>query len=514
MRHEEGATPVIVGIGEVTHRNRDLARALEPAELMAGVLREATADAASMSPRSGVAQALLAGIDSLDLVPIRSWPYVDPCGELERRLGVRPARHVYGPVGGESPVRHLHEAALRIARGESRVAAIVGAESRYWVEAATKTGATLPWGEREPASPVPLPAAYLHEIAVAHGMFLPVTLYPLYENASHVIWGQTPREAMAESALLWSRYSEVAASNPYAWLTRAYTPQEIATAGPDNRMIAWPYTKHMVANPMVNMAAAVLLTRLDIARELEVPEDRLVYLWGGAKADEPRDILGRDQFVRSHAQDAVMEAMLAQAGGDAAAFSMLELYSCFPVVPKMARRTLGLAADARMTSTGGLSFFGAPLNNYMTHAAAGLVRALRADRDKLALLYGQGEFVTKHHALLLASRPPVPGMLRDHYSVQSEADARRGRVPAVVGLHTGAATLETFTVVYERDGSPKHGVVLARTASGSRLMARVDPQERASIAALLDPDTSPVGSVGQVAPGDDGLLRWRTASPC
>lgn len=509
MRHEDAATPVIVGIGEITHRTRDLAHAVEPAELLAEVLREAARDALCARVQPGATNPLIGQIDSLDLVPIRSWPYLDPCGELERRLGVRPARHLYGPVGGESPVRHLHEAALRIARGESRVAAVAGAESRYWVEAALKAGVTLPWGERGAVSPVPLPADYLHEIAVAHGMFLPVTLYPLYENATLAAWGQTPREAMAESARLWSRYSEVAASNPYAWLTKPYSPQQIAAVGPDNRMIAWPYPKHMVANPMVNMAAAVLLTRLDVARELGIPDDRLVYFWGGAQADEPRDILGRDQFVRSHAQDVVMETVLAQAGGDASAFSMLELYSCFPVVPKMARRTLGLAADARMTSTGGLSFFGAPLNNYMTHAAAGLVRALRAERGKLGLLYGQGEFVTKHHALLLGSKPPAPDRLRAHYSVQSAADARRGRVPPVVGLHTGAATLETFTVIYERDGSPRHGVVVARTAGGSRLVARVEAQDGASIAALLDPDTSPVGRIGRVAPADDGLLRWR-----
>lgn len=208
MSHEEGNTPVIVGIGEITCRTKDLAQAVEPIALMARAMRESARDALSGGGGRGVvsaaadaagADALLARLDSVDVVPIRSWPYADPCGELERRLGVRPARHVYGPVGGESPVRHLHEAALRIARGESRVAAVAGAESRYWVEAANKAGVALPWGAREPASPVPMPAAYLHEIAVAHGMFLPVTLYPLYENASHVAWGQTPREEIGRA---------------------------------------------------------------------------------------------------------------------------------------------------------------------------------------------------------------------------------------------------------------------------------------------------------------------------
>ena len=90
-------------------------------------------------------------------------------------------------------------------------------------------------------------------------------------------------------------------------------------------------------------------------------------------------------------------------GGDGKAFDAIELYSCFPCVPKMARRTLGLGADVQPTVTGGLTFFGAPLNTYMTHAACAMVRKLR-DGAKLGLLYGQGGFVTKHHALVLSRR--------------------------------------------------------------------------------------------------------------
>ena len=93
------------------------------------------------------------------------------------------------------------------------------------------------------------------------------------------------------------------------------------------------------------------------------------------------------------------------AGGDGNAFDAIELYSCFPCVPKMARRTLGLGADVQPTVTGGLTFFGAPLNTYMTHAACAMVRKLRGGA-RLGLLYGQGGFVTKHHGLVLSRQPP------------------------------------------------------------------------------------------------------------
>ena len=90
-----------------------------------------------------------------------------------------------------------------------------------------------------------------------------------------------------------------------------------------------------------------------------------------------------------------METILAQAGGDASAFSMrLSSTPASRSCPKLARRTLGLGLDHPTSVTGGLSFFGGPLNNYMSHAACAMVREVRAGA-KLGLIYGQGEFVTK-----------------------------------------------------------------------------------------------------------------------
>ena len=51
------------------------------------------------------------------------------------------------------------------------------------------------------------------------------------------------------------------------------------------------------------MGAAVLLTSLAKAREAGIAEDRLIYVRGGASAEEPRDYLIRDQFYESHAAE-------------------------------------------------------------------------------------------------------------------------------------------------------------------------------------------------------------------
>ena len=46
-------------------------------------------------------------------------------------------------------------------------------------------------------------AAFQKPMAVKLGVFRPITVYPLYESATSAHWGQTPREALAESAA-WS----------------------------------------------------------------------------------------------------------------------------------------------------------------------------------------------------------------------------------------------------------------------------------------------------------------------
>ena len=492
-------TPVIVGVGEITDRPTEIVDGLEPLALLIEALKRAEADSGA---------ALLGEIDSLDVVNFLSWRYRDPEKQLSSRLGIQPKHAYYGPVGGESPIRYLHEAAQRIARGECGVAAICGAEAQSSATRAERAGIALPWTPF--AHDVEEPkrgAAFQKPIAVKLGVFRPVSVYPFYEAATSAHWGQSPREAMAESGALWSAYSAVATENPNAWLKRHFTPEEITTPSPDNRLIAWPYTKLMVANPTVNMGGAVLMTSLAKARAAGIAEDRLVHIRGGASAEERRDYLERDQFVESHAQNAVLRTVMDLAGGDGTAFDAVELYSCFPCVPKMARRTLGLGADVKPTVTGGLTFFGAPLNTYMTHAACAMVRKLRGGAS-LGLLYGQGGFVTKHHALVLSPNAPTEPLAQET-SVQQEADRRRGPVPTFVTEAAGKGTVESFTALYGRDNAIEHGVVMLRTSDNARTLARVPAHDRQTLAHLLNMDRSPVGSSGDIGRADDGILEWR-----
>jgi acetyl-CoA C-acetyltransferase len=495
----EDRIPVIVGVGEIVDRPKDVAAGLEPLSLLEAALQRAEADSGAK---------LLGDIQSLDVVNFLSWRYRDPEKLLAQRLGIAPAHLYYGPVGGESPIRYLHEAAQRIARGECSVAAVCGAEAQSTATKAQRAGIELPWTPF--AHDVEEPkrgAAFQKPMAVTLGVFRPITVYPLYESATSAHWGQTPRQALQESGELWSTYAQVAADNPNSWLKKRFTGDEITTATPENRMIAWPYTKLMVANPTVNMGGALILTSLAKARAAGVPEDKLIYPLGGASAEEPRDYLTRDQFVESHSQTAVLKAVMDLVEGDGRRFDAIELYSCFPCVPKMARRTLGLGRDVRPTVTGGLTFFGAPLNTYMTHAACAMVRKLRSG-GKLGLLYGQGGFVTKHHGLVLSRQPPTVALKQDT-SVQAEAERTRGQVPDFTTEASGRGKVEAFTVIYRGNGEVEHGVTMLRTEDGRRTLGRVPASDTATLAYLQNMDRTPVGTTGDIVTAGDGMLEWR-----
>lgn len=491
-------TPVIVGVGEVQDRPSDPAAALEPLALMEAAVRAADADAG----RHGGAS-FLARVDSLDIINLVSWRYDRVAERLSARLGIAPARAVYGLVGGETPTTRLHEAALRIMNGDSLVAVVTGGEAQNAVGRAKKAGVDLPWtpAVKVPENPI-IPSEHVTPLALQHAIFQPLHIYPLYENACTHAWGQTPAQALAETGAAYARISAVAAENPNAWGRQAFTADEIVTPVDDNRMICWPYTKRMIANNNVNMAAAVVMTSLAAARAAGIAEADMVFVHGGAAAGEPMDYLLRDGFTRSVAQDAVLaQAMRIAPGG----FDRVELYSCFPTVPKMARRTLGLPADTEFSVMGGLSFAGAGLNCYMLHSACTMVRRLREAPADQALLYGQGGYVTKHHALVVGSRPPDAAWLMMDRDVQPSAEAARGAVPALALDHEGAASVETFSIVFGRDGKPSHGSVVGRTETGARVFARVGADD---LAGFLSLDASPVGRAGHVELGDDGLQRW------
>lgn len=492
---------VIIGVGQINDRPVTPEAGLNSLELMEAALRRADADAGGD---------WLGRIDSLYVVNQVSFPALSPAArKVADAIGAPDGFTFETKVPmGDSPLRLLSDAANRVASGEAEVAALVGGEALRTAAhraAAASGGNASQHGvmenarKRGPAND-----------AEAYGLVTPAEIYPLYENATRHAWGQTLAEAQAESAAIWSGFSHVAAGNPAAWIREARTPEEILTPSASNRPISFPYNKLMIANSSVNQGAAAIVTTLARARAAGIDEARLIYVGQGAYARESEDMMARADYLQSVSMAQSLESALAQNGMTIEEIDRVELYSCFPCVPKMARRAIGWPLDKPMTVHGGLTFGGGPMGNYMTHALACMVGKLRENGGN-ALIFANGGYASYSHSLVISADPIPAASLPASYDFQPQADARRAPAPAYDADYLGEATIETYAVFYDRAGEVSGGTVVARNPAGTRVLGKLRADDAASIALLTSGAVDPVGTAGKLVAGEGGLREWQTA---
>ena len=501
MSDQAERTPVIVGVGQINDRPADPQQGLDSAGLMEAALRAADADAGG---------GWLEGVESLTVVDQISFRELNPVAPgLASRIGAHPRIcEQTRMASGDSPVLLLNEAANRIGAGEIRVAAVSGGEAlrtAAHIRAAARGTDVAAQNASRAVSSRRSPS-----FRSRYGLVAPVDVYPLYENAGRAAYGQSLAEAQAESGEIWSRFSQVADANPGAWIHRPTPAEAIVQPSAENRPIAHPYTKLMVANSSVNQGAAFLVTSLAEARRRGVAEDRLIYVGLGAAAHEPDDPLGRDRYDRSASMAVSIRRALELNRLTVDDLDHVELYSCFPCVPKMARRVLDWPVERPATVFGGLTFGGGPIGNYMSHAVVSMVLRLR-EEGRFGLLFANGGFATHNHTIVIGREPIIAASFPRNFNLQDEADRDRRPVPPVVEDYSGPATIETFTVLYERDGSARWGVIVAHTPDGGRTLAKLPAYDAAGIAFLTDGRIEPVGAPGVITPDDAGDQIWTRA---
>lgn len=495
--------PVVVAVGESIDRADAEHRGLDPVALMAQAARAADADAGG---------GWLGRVTRLEIIHQFTWNYADAAGALCTALGINPRGASYGDVGGETPIKNLMRAAAAISGGSDEITLIVGAEAMHSLRALSGKDGSPPPGWAKPTAPSKgLDGSdYVTALAKHYNLTNPTEVYTLYEHATRAAWGQTAADAQEQVGDLWAEFAQVATGNPMAWRTAPMSAAEVLRIGPKNRPISHPYCKNLVAQIFVNQGAAFIVTSLARAREAGVDDGRLAFVWSGAGAVDLDDFLKRERYDDSAPQAAVLRSTLDLNGLVATDFDAVELYSCFPCVPRMALRVLGaLKPDVAPTVTGGLSFFGGPGNNYMSHAVAAMVRKIR-DGARLGLLYGQGGFVTKHHAAVLAAKPPL-APVRDSSLSPSQAAVQQ-HVTLANEDYEGAATLESYLLQYGKGGEPDRATIVARTLSGHRVVARLAAGDAAGLHALTAALGEPVGSPGRITrEGEHAIWRFEPA---
>ena len=459
-------TPVIVGGGQVNQRTTEGDPAREPVDLIVEAARRAGDDA-------GTGAKLLESIDAVRIVSLLSWRYRDPGALVAERVGATPKETAVTTPGGNTPQSLVNRTALDIMAGRNDVVLIGGAEAWRTRMSFRSTGDRPTWTEQDES--VPAARVIGDEFTMTHpaemnrGIVMPVQVYPMFEQALRAAAGRSIDDHLVRISELWSRFSEVAAHNPNAWLQKAYTPEQIRTPNADNRWIGFPYPKLMNSNNNVEQGAVVLMCSAAAAERAGVPRDRWVFPHAGADAHDTDALSHRGDLHSSPAIRAVGRQTLDLAGLTIDDVTHVDLYSCFPSAVEIAAAELGLPDDdpkRPLTVTGGLSFAGGPWNNYVTHAIATMVNVLRNDPGSFGLCSANGGFITKHAVGVYSTEPPEDAFKWS--DAQNEADRMTSPRDVAPEDYEGDVTIETWTVMHNREGEPENGIAAALLPDGRR----------------------------------------------
>lgn len=473
-------TPVLIGCGQITDTTGTPSSERSRVAFCAEAANLALADT-----RASIGgHALGHKIDAVavmeffsDISPRFASPFgrsSNPPQSVADRLHASPRQLLYSHSGGNMPQYLVNRFAEEIARGETGLALICGAELLRSTQNARRAGLRIDWNEDpggEPERVGDRRFGFSDEEA-RHELRAAIHFYPLLENA---IRGGLKRDVashMAAMGRLFERLARVARDNPLATRRAGYRASDLSTISDDNRWICFPYPRLMNANAIIDQAAAVLMTSVEKARAWGIPPERWVFLHGCADGTDTWVVSERDRLDASPAIRGCARLALDMAGKTVADVAAFDLYSCFPSAVEVAMKEIGLDDDdpRPISVTGGLPFFGGPGNNYVTHSIAEMMNVVRGRPGSFGMVTANGNYLTKHSAGLY-STTPVEGPWRreDPKKLQAELDARpRQRVDTAPA---GAGSIETYCVAYGKD-APEKAYILGRLdGSGDRFVA-------------------------------------------
>lgn len=443
-------------------RPDDLSKALEAVALMEQVVREAAADSGALS--------LLAKLDLVGVVD-GAWKYSDPARLVADAVGATNARTALSANGGNTPQSYLNSLASRIKEGELDCAVFCGAETIWSRRRQRRAEIKVPFTEQvgvEPDEHFGGDVSMQTEFEQERGMQMPINFYPLFDSAIRNARGESIEQHRDRLSKLWARFNEQAVANDYAWSRTPMTAEEIREPSESNRMVGFPYTKAMNSNWDLDQAAAILLCSAEMAEAAGVPREKWVFPWAGTDAHDTYSVSNRRDL---HSSPAITEAgkkLFELAGIGPDDVDHVDLYSCFPSAVQVGAESIGFSEDRLLTQTGGLTFAGGPLNNYVTHSIATMINVLRNDPGSVGLVSANGGFLTKHALGLYSTEPPPNGYAAA--DVQDKVD--QVPVTPVAEDHAGPVTIEAYTVMHNADG-PELALCALRTPDGARTWGRV-----------------------------------------
>jgi acetyl-CoA C-acetyltransferase len=471
-------TPIIVGAGQCVGR-----------EYTASSPMDLAARAASAAIAASEGQSITESIDTIAFVKIFSdsapmWASKlgrsnNPPQSVAKRIGAAPRHRIYSVTGGNEPQTLLMEFFADLQAGERGCVLLCGAEAIKNQRHAERNGIELDWSEEfdEELEDRGFGIWVASQQERHNGLVAPVYYYSIMEEFRRQKQGFDRETYMARECRMLESLNRVAATNPYAQFPGELSAEEILGAEPLTHL----YTKRMVAQDSVNQGAALILTTVGKARELNIPESNWVYMHGAAKGIEYDMTMRPDPSMSPMAEEVVQRAF-EMAEINVTEISLVDIYSCFPVAVSAIAEELGLATDGSdtLTLTGGLPYFGGPGNNYSMHGLAEMWSRIRSEPTQYAYIHANGGLLSKHGGGVFCCEPSIV----DWSTADTTID--QDKLPHFeIIQHPDEGTVLAYTINYMK-GEPVQGIVLCETDDGRRFVSHTRPEDQDVVKTMVD----------------------------
>jgi acetyl-CoA C-acetyltransferase len=444
-------------------------------------LVELMTDASLAAGLDAGSSTLLGAVDRI-AVPQGSWSLTDPGRAVAMRIGAKAARS-YRYELGVSQQEIISDALLSIAQGEADVVLVVGGEARAW---ARHGSPEFDDDADAPDVTVTRPPDFVAPVETAAGIVVPpVQQYALIENALAAHEHQDAPSHRDDVARLWSRFNQVARNNPLALFPSPRSAAAIATPGPKNRPLAYPYNVWHASQWTVDQGSALLFCSTQRAESAGVPRERWVFPHVALHVSGAISLTARRDMHSWPAMAVLGRAAASHLGQPLSGIPIAELYSCFPAAVRVQQRELGLDAEGTPTVTGGMSFAGGPFNHFTFMAMATVVPRLRAEPSALGLVTTVCGMLSKPGLAVWSATAPGSDRGPLVADLTAPAAAHTATRPVVVPESArGPATVASFTVTYDggTPPAPTRTAIVADMADGTRTAATCDDAAIAHLA--------------------------------
>ena len=453
-------TPVLVGVAAVQQKVDDYRQALEPVALMEQALRDAAADAGSSE--------LLRRADEI-LVPKSLWGYSDPGRILADALGAESATTLLAEFGILQQSL-LTRACQRIAAGETQVVLVAGGEARHRSQCAGRAKEEASETQQVDVDPDILlrPEDEMwSSVETDSGLGMPVGYYAILDSALRYKQGLSLEQHRDQMARMYSRLSELAADNPDAWAEAPVSAAHIREHSASNRMLAFPYTKLHNSQWNVDQAAGLILCSAGVAEELGIDPGKWVFPLAATESNFMSVVASRKDLGASPGFRIAGQVLMELAGISFNDISLCELYSCFPYAIRVQLEEFGLDPQCDVSVTGGMTFGGGPLNNFVFQATVKMAELLRQNPAEIGLVSTVSGLLTKQACALWSASPGAGGWA---FADVTEQVREVSEVCELVAGYRGTGSVAGYTVIYQ-GSDPWRAVAVFDLPGGERTVA-------------------------------------------